>query len=72
MRRLHPAWGPRTILNRLVREGADPLPGRSSIYRALVRYHLIEPSKRRRRASDYKRWERTRPMELWHARSQYR
>ena len=26
MRRLHPAWGPRTIANRLAREGVDPLP----------------------------------------------
>jgi transposase InsO family protein len=65
LRRFHPSWGPRTILNRLTREGIDPLPGRSSIYRALVRHHLIEPNKRRRRPSDYKRWERSRPMELW-------
>ena len=57
LRRFHPSWGPRTILNRLVRDGVEPLPGRSSIYRALVRHHLIEPSKRRRRPSDYKRWE---------------
>ena len=26
MRRLHPDWGPRTILNRLIRENAQPLP----------------------------------------------
>ena len=65
LRRFHPGWGPRTILNRLNREGIEPLPGRSSIYRALVRHHLIEPNKRRRRPSDYKRWERSRPMELW-------
>jgi transposase InsO family protein len=65
MRRVHPSWGPRTILSRLVREGIEPLPGRSSIYRALVRHHLIDPTKRRRRPSDYKRWERSRSMELW-------
>ena len=65
MRRLHPGWGPRTIWNRLAREGAQPLPDRSSIYRALVRHQLISPSRRRRRPSDYKRWERSRPMELW-------
>jgi transposase InsO family protein len=65
MRRFHPGWGPRTISNRLMREGVEPLPGRSSIYRALVRHHLIDPAKRRRRPSDYKRWERARPMELW-------
>jgi transposase InsO family protein len=65
MRRLHPGWGPRTILNRLVREDAHPLPDRSSIYRALVRHQLIFPSPRKRKPSDYKRWERSRAMELW-------
>ena len=65
MRRLHPGWGPRTILNRLIREGAEPLPDRSSICRALVRHQLIFPSLRKRKPSDYKRWERSRPMELW-------
>jgi transposase len=65
MRRLHPGWGPRTILSRLIREGIEPLPDRSSIYRALVRHHLIFPSPRKRKPSDYKRWERSRPMELW-------
>jgi transposase InsO family protein len=65
MRRLHPSWGPRTILNRLIRESVEPLPDRSSIYRALVRHQLIFPTPRKRKASDYKRWERSRPMELW-------
>ena len=65
LRRIHPGWGPRTILNRLIREGIDPVPSRSSIYRALVRHKLISPTPRKRAASDYKRWERTRPMELW-------
>ena len=65
MRREHPSWGPRTILYWLGREGVDPLPGRSSVYRALVRHRLIEPKKRRRRREDYKRWERSKSMELW-------
>jgi transposase InsO family protein len=65
MRRQHPDFGPRTILYWLGREGVDPLPGRSSIYRALVRHRLIEPRKRRRKKEDYIRWERSRPMELW-------
>jgi transposase InsO family protein len=64
-RRAHPGWGPRTIVSRLAREGIDPLPGRSSVYRALVRHGLIDPKRRRRRRSDYKRWERARAMELW-------
>jgi transposase InsO family protein len=65
LRRAHPGWGPRTLLHRLAREGVEPLPGRSSVHRALVRHGLIEPGKRRRRRSDYKRWERGRSMELW-------
>jgi transposase InsO family protein len=65
LRRANPGWGPRTILHRLGREGVDPLPGRSSVHRALLRHGLIEPGKRRRRRSDYKRWERGRSMELW-------
>jgi transposase InsO family protein len=65
MRRANPGWGPRTIVFRLRAEGVDPVPGRSSVYRALVRHRLLEPSPRRRRRSDYKRWERSRAMELW-------
>jgi transposase InsO family protein len=65
MRRQHPGWGPRTILSRLVRAGVTPLPSRSAIYRALIRHLLIDPKARRRRPSDYKRWERSRAMELW-------
>jgi hypothetical protein len=49
----------------LRRIGIDPLPGRSSIYRCLVRHGLIDPQRRRRRRADYKRWERARAMELW-------
>lgn len=64
LRRAHPGWGPRTILNRLRRELAEP-PSRSAIYRALIRHNLIEPKKRRRRREDYRRWERSRAMELW-------
>ena len=52
LRRANPGWGPRRLGAELAREGVDPCPGRSSIYRALVRHRLIEPSKRRRRRSD--------------------
>jgi transposase InsO family protein len=65
MRRAHAGWGPRTIRTHLAREGISPLPGRSSIYRALVRHRLLEPTKRKRTRDDYKRWERSRSMELW-------
>ncbi len=65
MRRTHPGWGPRTILFWLEREGVAPLPGRTSIERCLVRHGLVTPQARRRKRSDYKRWERSRAMELW-------
>jgi transposase InsO family protein len=64
MRRSHPGWGPRTISSRLRREMETP-PSRSAIYRCLVRHRLIAPTARRRRREDYRRWERSRPMELW-------
>jgi len=65
LRRGHPGWGPATLRHRLGREGVQPLPSRSSVYRCLVRRGLVEPRKRRRRREDYRRWERSRPMELW-------
>ncbi len=65
LRRSNPGWGPRTILFRLEAERVVPLPGRSSVYRCLVRHGLIEPEARRRKKADYKRWERSRSMELW-------
>lgn len=63
MRTMHPGWGPRTILTKLPKE-FDEVPSRSGIYRALVRQNLIQP-KARRRQRNYKRWERSRSMELW-------
>lgn len=61
----HPGWGPRTLGHQLGRDGVDPVPGRSSIYRCLVRHGLITVEARKRKKSDYKRWERSRAMELW-------
>ncbi len=65
LRLAHPRWGPRTIAHYLAKEELEHYPSRSSIYRCLVRHHLIDPQKRRRRREDYRRWERTRAMELW-------
>jgi transposase InsO family protein len=65
MRREHPGWGSRTILFWLEREGVELLPGRSSVDRCLVRHGLITPQARKRKRSDYVRWERSRAMELW-------
>lgn len=65
LRRAHPAWGPSRIVWQLECDGTEPLPGRSSVYRALVRHGLVEGKKRKRRREDYRRWERGRAMELW-------
>jgi transposase InsO family protein len=61
----HPGWGPSRIVWELERAEAEPLPGRSSVYRALVRHGLVRVRTRRRRREDYRRWERSRAMELW-------
>ena len=65
MRRAHPGWGPRTILFWLDRAGVAPLPGADSVERCLIRHGLVTPQARKRKRSDYKRWERSRAMELW-------
>jgi transposase InsO family protein len=65
MRRDHPGWGPSRIRWELERAGVAPLPGRSAVYRALVRHGLVEARKRRRRREDYRRWERGAAMALW-------
>jgi transposase InsO family protein len=63
MRGLRPDWGPRTIAYHLAREGLEI--SRSAIYRCLVRQGLIAPQRRKRKRADYRRWERSRAMELW-------
>jgi transposase len=65
MRREHPRWGPRTILYWLEREGFDRGPGRASVERCLIGHGLVTPQPRQRRREDYRRWERSRSMELW-------
>jgi hypothetical protein len=63
MRREHPGWGPLRIQWELERAGVVPLPGRSAVYRALVRHGLVAARKRRRRREDYRRRERPRAMD---------
>ncbi len=66
LRRKHPRWGPRRIAFVLERSGTvTPVPSRMTVYRILVRHGLIEPGVRRRKRSDFKRWQRDRPMQLW-------
>jgi transposase InsO family protein len=64
LRRSHPRWGPRTLWSKL-RDEFDVAPSRSAIYRALVRQQLIIPVPAKRSKSSYKRWERSKAMELW-------
>jgi transposase InsO family protein len=65
LRGTHPRWGPRRLLFELGKAGVSPLPSRSTIYRVLVRHHLVPARKRKRRRQDYKRWQREEPMQLW-------
>jgi len=61
----HPRWGPRRLLHELGRAGVDPVPSRSTVYRVLVRHHLVAARARKRRREDFVRWERPGPMQLW-------
>ncbi|MGV9246726.1 IS481 family transposase [Streptomyces sp. NPDC003710] len=66
LRRKHPKWGPRRIAHVLERSGTvSPAPSRMTVYGILIRHGLVEPGARRRKRSDYKRWQRDRPMQLW-------
>jgi transposase InsO family protein len=65
MRAAHPRWGPRRLAFELGKAKVSPVPSRSTIYRVLVRHHLVPARKRKRRRQDYKRWQRDAPMELW-------
>jgi transposase InsO family protein len=65
LRGTHPRWGPRRLLFELGKAEVSPLPSRSTIYRVLVRHHLVAARKRKRRRQDYKRWQRDEPMQLW-------
>ena len=67
LRRINPDWGPRTIVHHLERQGVDPCPSRATVYRVLLRNQLIEPRRRRKRKTDYRRFERSKAMELWQA-----
>ena len=49
LRREHPRWGPSRIRWELERAGTAPLPGRSTVYRALARHGMVDPKRKRRR-----------------------
>jgi transposase InsO family protein len=65
LRRQHPSWGPLRLGHELQRRGLAEVPSRAGIYRILVRHQLVQPGRRRRRRSDWRRWERPAPMQLW-------
>ena len=64
LRRSHRRWGPRRLVFELGKRG-HPDVSRSTVYRVLVRHGMLEPVQRRRRRDQYRRWERSAPMELW-------
>ena len=65
LRRTRPYWGPRRLVHELGKRGVRPLPSAAGAYRALIRAGMIDPASRDRRSRKWKRWERSRPMELW-------
>jgi transposase InsO family protein len=67
LRRAHPKWGALRIVHELMRGPAPPerLPSRSTVNRILVRHGLVVPRARRKKRSDYVRWQRPAAMQLW-------
>jgi transposase InsO family protein len=64
LRRTWPRWGARRIVHELTRRKVEPVPSRSTVYRALVRNDLVEPQEQQHKRK-YKRLERDAPMQLW-------
>jgi transposase InsO family protein len=52
-------------VHELRRLNITPVPSRSTVYRVLVRHSLVGAIPRKRRRRDYRRWERSGPMQLW-------
>jgi transposase InsO family protein len=65
LRRTHHRWGPRRLVYELTKNHGVAELSRSTVYRVLVRNHLVDAKARKRRREDYARWERPVPMELW-------
>jgi transposase InsO family protein len=65
LRRAHPRWGARRLVHELERAGVDPVPARTTVHRILIRHGLVVPTSRKRKRSDYRRWQRETPMALW-------
>src|SRR4051795_6781548 len=67
LRRAHPRWGAQRIVHELLRRPVPPegLPSRATVHRILVRHGLVVERTRRKRRSEYVRWQRPAAMQLW-------
>jgi transposase InsO family protein len=67
LRRAHPKWGAQRIVHELMRSPAPPdrLPSRATVHRILVRHGLVVERSRRKKRSEYVRWQRPAAMQLW-------
>jgi transposase InsO family protein len=67
LRRAHPKWGALRIVHELMRGPVvpEPMPSRATVHRILVRHGLVITRPRRRKPSDYVRWQRPAAMQLW-------
>jgi hypothetical protein len=65
LRRSRSYWGPRRLVHELAKRGVQPVPSASAAYRALVRAGMVDSTARDKRSRKWKRWERSRPLELW-------
>jgi Homeodomain-like domain len=65
LRRSRPYWGPRQLVFELAKRKVSPVASESTVYRALLRAAMIDPTVRDRRSRKWKRWERGAAMELW-------
>jgi transposase InsO family protein len=67
LRRDHPRWGAQRILHELMRGPVPPegLPSRATVHRILVRHGLVIGRSRRKKRSEYVRWQRPAAMQLW-------
>lgn len=64
LRRQHPRWGARRLVHELGVQGVDPVPGRTTVHRVLVRNGLVTPQAQQHERK-YRRWQRDAPMQLW-------
>src|SRR3954452_12701244 len=67
LRRAHPRWGAQRIVHELMRAPVmpEPMPSRATVHRILVRHGLVVERPRRRKRSEYVRWQRPAAMALW-------